>query len=60
MGGEEHFRAIVHKVLEGRDSSADTCVVGDVAVRIHRHVEVSAHQHSLALHSACQSHDLPL
>eukprot|EP00955_Chlamydomonas_euryale_P040897 351841-Chlamydomonas_euryale.AAC.13 len=50
MGREQDLRAVINEVLEGRDGGADAGVVGDGHGRlVERHVEVSAHQHALAL-----------
>ena len=48
MREQDHLAALVGDLGDGRRDALDAGSVGDLAV-LHRHVEVDAHQHALAL-----------
>ena len=50
VGDDDHLGAGIGQGLDRRDRRADATVVGDVAVRVERHVEVAADEHALAAH----------
>ena len=47
VGAEDDCRILRKKVLDGRESAVDSCLVGDLAV-LHRYVEVAAHEDFLS------------
>ena len=51
MSEQDHFAALVGDLGDGRRHALDARCVADLAV-LHRHVEVDAQQHALALTSA--------
>lgn len=49
MRGDEHLRAVLGEVLEGRDRGANARVIRNVQVTIERDVEIATDEHGLAL-----------
>ena len=48
VGRQQHLRALLHEVLDGRHRRADARVVRD-RLAVERHIQVAAHQDDLAL-----------
>mmetsp|Transcript_27165 Transcript_27165/g.59366 ORF Transcript_27165/g.59366 Transcript_27165/m.59366 type:complete len:503 (+) Transcript_27165:129-1637(+) len=49
VGGQQNLGTVVHEELDGRDGTTDAGVISDVLVRVHRHVQVGTHEHTLAI-----------
>src|SRR5207245_969751 len=48
MGAQDHPRAFVHRVVDGREGTPDAGIVRDVAALVQRYVEVRADDDALA------------
>lgn len=55
MRRQKNLGSIVHQVLESGNSSTNARVIADILGVVHGDVEVSAHEHALALHARTES-----
>ena len=47
VAAKDHLAAVRNQLLNGRQRSNDTLIVGDLAI-LHRNIEIAAHKHFLA------------
>lgn len=49
MSGEDDFSSMSDQILNGRDGSSNSGIIGNVETIVQRHVQIHSHQNFLAL-----------